>query len=138
MKPGVGQRAWRTLYAKRAFGSSAIVSIGLGVSAFARPKVLCEGEPFLPIFVVSGSSTYEAPPLGVAPNLEKEPCGPIDHKEYPPPPQSSLSMFELTFGAVMGICAGVFVKKGAKAVAWFLGGVFVLLQVWLLVRFVGH
>lgn len=39
-------------------------------------------------------------------------------------------MFELSFGAVTGICAGVFVKKGAKAVAWFLGGIFVLLQVY--------
>jgi hypothetical protein len=28
-----------------------------------------------------------------------------------------------------GICAGIFIKKGAKAVAWFLGGIFVLLQV---------
>lgn len=28
-----------------------------------------------------------------------------------------------------GVCAGVFIKKGAKMVAFFLGGVFVLLQV---------
>lgn len=38
-------------------------------------------------------------------------------------------MFELSFGAVCGICAGVFVKKGVKLLAFFLGGVFVLLQV---------
>ena len=46
-----------------------------------------------------------------------------------PPPVSSVSFYELTFGTVTGICAGIFVKKGAKAVAWFLGGIFVLLQV---------
>ncbi|KAF8201658.1 hypothetical protein BJ912DRAFT_1019555 [Pholiota molesta] len=45
-----------------------------------------------------------------------------------PPPTSSVSLYELGFGTVAGICAGVFVKKGAKAVAWFLGGIFVLLQ----------
>jgi FUN14 family len=38
-------------------------------------------------------------------------------------------MYELTFGTVCGVCAGVFVKKGAKALAFFFGGVFVLLQV---------
>jgi len=105
---GVGQSVRRMIYAKRAFGAGAIASIGFGVSAFTRPKVLCE-----------------APPLGAAPKQEKEPH---DTKLPPPPPQSSLSMFELTFGAVAGICAGVFVKKGAKAAAWFLGGIFVLLQ----------
>ncbi|WWD16175.1 hypothetical protein CI109_100600 [Kwoniella shandongensis] len=43
-------------------------------------------------------------------------------------PGSILSVYELSFGAVCGICAGVFVKKGAKAIAFLLGGVFVLLQ----------
>ncbi|KAJ7710013.1 FUN14 family-domain-containing protein [Mycena rosella] len=46
----------------------------------------------------------------------------------PPLPESSVSLYELSFGTVAGICAGVFIKKGAKAVAFFLGGVFVLLQ----------
>jgi uncharacterized membrane protein (Fun14 family) len=40
-----------------------------------------------------------------------------------------LSVYELSFGAVCGICAGVFIKKGLKAFAFLLGGVFVLLQV---------
>lgn len=55
----------------------------------------------------------------------------------PPPPASSpvqepksiVNPYELGFGAVCGICAGVFVKKGAKMLAFLLGGVFVLLQV---------
>lgn len=46
----------------------------------------------------------------------------------PPPPQSSISMYELSFGTVAGICAGVFIKKGAKAAAFLCGGIFVLLQ----------
>jgi FUN14 domain-containing protein 1 len=39
-----------------------------------------------------------------------------------------VSVYELSFGTVCGVCAGVFIKKGAKVVAFFLGGVFVLLQ----------
>ncbi|KAL7415045.1 hypothetical protein BDY24DRAFT_383533 [Mrakia frigida] len=44
----------------------------------------------------------------------------------PPPPaaQSIVNPYELTFGAVCGICAGIFIKKGAKALAFLLGGVF--------------
>ncbi|KAF9564435.1 hypothetical protein CPC08DRAFT_760254 [Agrocybe pediades] len=53
---------------------------------------------------------------------------PYNKDIYPPPPESSISMYELGFGTVAGVCAGVFVKKGAKALAWFLGGIFVLLQ----------
>ncbi|KAF8231285.1 hypothetical protein L208DRAFT_1277740, partial [Tricholoma matsutake] len=45
-----------------------------------------------------------------------------------PVPVSSVNFYELTFGTVAGICAGIFIKKGAKAVAWLLGGIFVLLQ----------
>ena len=45
------------------------------------------------------------------------------------PPASVLNLYQLSFGTVAGICAGVFVKKGLKAVAFILGGVFVLLQV---------
>jgi hypothetical protein len=53
----------------------------------------------------------------------------MERSELPSPPQSSIKTYELTFGAVCGICAGVFIKKGAKAIAFLLGGVFVLLQV---------
>ena len=47
----------------------------------------------------------------------------------PPPPSSIINVYELTFGSVCGICAGIFLKKGAKAVAFVFGGAFVLLQV---------
>lgn len=46
-----------------------------------------------------------------------------------PPAESILSIYELSFGAVAGICTGVFLKKGLRAIAFLLGGVFVLLQV---------
>lgn len=47
----------------------------------------------------------------------------------PPPPKSSVNVYELTFGTVCGLCAGVFVKKSARMVAFFVGGLFVVLQV---------
>lgn len=53
----------------------------------------------------------------------------VQDDALPPPPTSSISLYELGFGTVAGICAGVFVKKGVKAAAWLLGGIFVLLQV---------
>jgi FUN14 domain-containing protein 1 len=37
-------------------------------------------------------------------------------------------VYELTFGTVCGICTGIFVKKGAKALGFVFGGIFVLLQ----------
>lgn len=45
------------------------------------------------------------------------------------PPQSVLSLYELGFGTVAGICSGVFLKKGLRAIAFLLGGAFILLQV---------
>jgi hypothetical protein len=47
----------------------------------------------------------------------------------PPPPESTVNMYELTFGTVCGVCAGIFVKKGAKALGFIFGGIFVMLQV---------
>ena len=63
---------------------------------------------------------------------ERQPNGsskPVYPENYPAPPVSSVSFYELGFGTVAGVCAGVFIKKGAKALAFLLGGVFVLLQV---------
>lgn len=45
------------------------------------------------------------------------------------PPESILNLYQLGFGTVAGICTGVFVKKGLRAIAFALGGMFVLLQV---------
>ncbi|CAO1637151.1 unnamed protein product [Parajaminaea phylloscopi] len=43
-------------------------------------------------------------------------------------PQSIVNAYQLSFGAICGICAGVFIKKGLKLIAFFLGGGFILLQ----------
>jgi len=51
-----------------------------------------------------------------------------DLAPLPPPPESSVNVYELTFGTVCGICTGIFVKKGAKALGFVFGGIFVLLQ----------
>lgn len=59
----------------------------------------------------------------------------VELEELPPPPTSSVSVYELSFGTVAGFCAGVFIKKGAKAAAFLLGGIFVLLQVGCLWQF---
>ncbi|TXT10739.1 hypothetical protein VHUM_02244 [Vanrija humicola] len=45
-----------------------------------------------------------------------------------PPVESIVSVGQLSFGVVCGISAGVFVKKGLKALAFALGGIYVLLQ----------
>ncbi|KAG9318792.1 FUN14 family-domain-containing protein [Chiua virens] len=55
---------------------------------------------------------------------------PPPSKALPSPPKSSVNVYELTFGTVCGLSAGVFVKKSAYLVAYFLGGLFVILQ-WL-------
>lgn len=44
-------------------------------------------------------------------------------------PKSDLNVYNLGFGTVCGICSGIFIKKGAKFIAFLLGGGFVLLQV---------
>lgn len=44
-------------------------------------------------------------------------------------PKSDINVYNLGFGTVCGICAGVFIKKGAKLLAFVLGGAFVFLQV---------
>lgn len=44
-------------------------------------------------------------------------------------PKSDVNVYNLGFGTVCGICSGIFIKKGAKFLAFLLGGGFVLLQV---------
>ncbi|KAF8636505.1 hypothetical protein AX17_003319 [Amanita inopinata Kibby_2008] len=77
-------------------------SVGLGTAAFLKQTIHCDAPQQLSV--------------------------PAAREEYPPPPTSSVSLYQLSFGTVAGLCTGVFIKKGAKAVAWFLGGIFVLLQ----------
>ncbi|CAL1704905.1 unnamed protein product [Somion occarium] len=92
---------------RKLYQAAGLAGLGLGLSLFGTSIVHCEPVP--------SSDPVTAPP--------RPPDDPL-----PPPPQSSVNFYELTFGTVCGICAGVFVKKGAKMLAFVLGGVFVLLQ----------
>ncbi|KAJ6496580.1 hypothetical protein C8R47DRAFT_1184514 [Mycena vitilis] len=112
--PASSLPTWR-VHNPRASALKAVgaLGLGLGLSIFARPPIHCEGSR-------SASPTLAVPPATPDASAELPP---------PPPPDSAVNVYELTFGTVAGLCAGVFIKKGAKAVAFFLGGVFVLLQV---------
>jgi len=84
------------------YKAAGVSAVGLGTSFFAIPTLHCDPSP-------------------AAPEVSQLP---------PPPPEyeSIVNLYELGFGTVCGLCAGVFIKKGAKALAFVLGGVFVLLQ----------
>ncbi|KAI0281448.1 FUN14 family-domain-containing protein [Russula aff. rugulosa BPL654] len=89
-----------------------LAGAGLGFSFYANfRKLNCE----------PGTTTPSKPQSTAA-------LGTPDLAPLPPPPESAVNMYELTFGTVCGICAGIFVKKGAKALAFAFGGIFVLLQ----------
>ncbi|KAF8969973.1 FUN14 family-domain-containing protein [Flammula alnicola] len=83
-----------------------VAGVGLGLATLQKPPIHCDPP--------------EPKPTTTTPPIYPEDRGPL--------PESSVSLYELGFGTVAGLCAGVFVKKGSKAVAWFLGGIFVLLQ----------
>lgn len=113
-----------------ATAGTGLAGAGLGLSLYANfQKLNCERESHL-ILVTNlvlntgkaGATTSSQPQSTAA--LETPDLAPL-----PPPPESAVNMYELTFGTVCGVCAGVFVKKGAKALAVVFGGVFVLLQV---------
>jgi len=92
----------------RAYQKLGIAGLGLGTSLFLfghDNEVYCEPVP------------------KSAPTPPSHPADPL-----PPPPSSSVNFYELTFGTVCGICAGVFVKKSMRFAAFVLGGLFVILQ----------
>ncbi|RSH82497.1 uncharacterized protein EHS24_007477 [Apiotrichum porosum] len=93
-----------------------LYSIGLGLAAitvFPRAAHCASAEP-LPTPVTQGRPQPSVAVVNTVPD--------------DPEVRSILSLGQLSFGAVCGICAGVFVKKGFKIVAFALGGVYVLLQ----------
>ncbi|KAI0748265.1 FUN14 family-domain-containing protein [Daedaleopsis nitida] len=94
----------------------AMGGVALSLTFLAAPVLYCD-----PATSKKAPATPPPPPTQ---NRTSSPTPPA----LPPPPQSSVNFYELTFGTVCGICAGVFVKKGARIVAFALGGVFVLLQ----------
>ncbi|KAL0947018.1 hypothetical protein HGRIS_013162 [Hohenbuehelia grisea] len=93
------------------YKAAGVAGVGLGMAAWTIPTVYADGS----------ASPSPAPATQPVPPGAGTPAP-------PKPPSSTVNMFELTFGSVCGICAGVFLKKGAKMVAFVLGGTFVLLQ----------
>ncbi|TEB31277.1 hypothetical protein FA13DRAFT_1732733 [Coprinellus micaceus] len=93
------------------FTTVSVASLGLGLAFSTQPTIHNDS--------VRGPTTPGTPPA--------RPSAAWDDG-LPPPPQSALSLYQLGFGTVAGFCAGVFTKKGLKAAAWLLGGIFVLLQ----------
>lgn len=90
-------------------------SLGLGVAGLALwPRAAKCASP--------------QPHPGVAKPSTMDTTVVVTEEPEQPPVKSIVSLRELSFGAVCGICAGVFLKKGFRIVAFALGGVFVLLQ----------
>ncbi|KAM0790901.1 hypothetical protein ACM66B_004739 [Microbotryomycetes sp. NB124-2] len=83
--------------------SLSTVALGLGFST-AKSPLLCAGD-----------RTYAAPQ-------------PVAVNEPLPVAESSINVRDLGFGTISGICVGIFVKKGLKAIAFMLGGAFIFLQ----------
>ncbi|KAF9264789.1 hypothetical protein L218DRAFT_925350 [Marasmius fiardii PR-910] len=105
----LSQNAQRFRTLPTAWKAVGITGLGMGISLLTRPSILCEPVP-----------PKQAEGTSIPP--------PYSSSGIPPPPESAVNVYELSFGTVTGICAGVFVKKGAKMVAFVLGGIFVLLQ----------
>lgn len=86
-------------------GGSLIAAAGL--SAFSSQSVHCESaRPY----------ATSASPAVTQPTPETAEA------------QSIVNVYQLSFGTVCGICAGVFIKKGLKLIAFLLGGCYILLQ----------
>lgn len=89
-------------------GGSLIAAAGL--SAFNTQSVQCESaRPY--------AATSPSAPLTAKSDATLE-----------PEPESIVNIYQLSFGTVCGVCAGIFIKKGLKFFAVLFGGCYVLLQ----------
>lgn len=106
-----------------------LAGTGLGLTFYANLQRLnCECESiFLPGYDQQLRTAKATAPASQP--RSKATSGSSDSMTLPPPPESTVNMYELTFGTVCGVCAGIFVKKGAKALGFIFGGIFVILQV---------
>ncbi|PWN21883.1 hypothetical protein BCV69DRAFT_311590 [Microstroma glucosiphilum] len=71
----------------------------------------------------------------LVPSIDATSSSALDRSSYTglsgsnePAPESIVNVYQLSFGVVCGVCAGVFIKKGLKFIAFLLGGGFILLQ----------
>lgn len=106
-----------------------LVGAGIGLHTYSLNNVYCDSTRTVSLELAicvdispESASRQQSPPVVTPPPAPED-------SNLPPSSVSTLNLFELTFGSVCGICAGVFIKKGAKFVAFILGGTFVLLQV---------
>lgn len=91
-------------------GGSIIAAAGL--SAFTSQRVQCESaRPY----ATPSSSPVSVETKGDTTTVSTE-------------PQSIVNVYQLSFGTICGVCAGVFIKKGLKLIAFLLGGCYILLQ----------
>ena len=106
-----------------------LAGTGLGLTFYANFRGLnCECE----FIVLPAHEQQLRTGKAMAPASQprsKATSGSSDPMALPPPPESTVNMYELTFGTLCGVCAGIFVKKGAKALGFIFGGIFVMLQV---------
>jgi len=105
----IGDRRWG--YAVPAFAGA---TVGLGIASWFQPRGLFESAAASPQTV---------------PTLLPDPEDPRYDPEKPlPDPPSLADPYQLTFGTVCGLTTGIFVKKGLQAMAFIMGGMFLLLQ----------
>lgn len=84
--------------------------LGAGLTAFTQP-VHCESaRPY-----ATPSSPINVSAKGDTTTVSTE-------------PESIVNIYQLSFGTICGVCAGVFIKKGLKLIAFLLGGCYILLQ----------
>ncbi|KAH8927477.1 hypothetical protein BT69DRAFT_1330387 [Atractiella rhizophila] len=112
LRKGSGLWSSRAIYLGTAFGSSTALFLSLPSQPFRLDT------PSLP-------SNAQ-----VEPSSPPQPPSPSRLTPPPPPPSgtSNVSISSLSLSTVLGISTGIFIKKGLKLLAFFLGGLFVLIQ----------
>lgn len=90
-------------------GGSIVAAAGL--SAFTSQRVQCES-----------ARPYATPSAPVSVDTKG------DTTTVSTEPQSIINVYQLSFGTICGVCAGVFIKKGLKLIAFLLGGCYIFLQ----------
>lgn len=120
-RPTFSPRAIAVSHPAPSARAGSISPLGLGIAASLTLTTLSLTLPSRRTQCMSGTSAG----IVNAPHVAGESRTALGGKR----PKSIVSAYELSFGAVCGICAGIFIKKGAKAIAFLLGGAFVFLQV---------
>ena len=105
-----------------------LAGTGLGLTFYTNIQRLnCERESI--VLPAHEQQLRNGKAMAPASQPHSKATGSSDPMALPPPPESIVNMYELTFGTLCGVCAGIFVKKGAKTLGFIFGGIFVMLQV---------